>query len=243
MFFAKSFAKSGASPPRHRTGRSTIDRRTLLFTLAGVLAASSQPLHAQTLHAQTMGRALSPPRWLTSTYAAIPDEPFPIAAVDVHKIDRRYLRQLVAYRTGEPPGTIIVDPNRRFLYLVMEDGQALRYGVGVGRQGFGWSGRAIIQRKARWPKWTPTANMIRRDPRLQEYANGMEPGLDNPLGARALYLYQDGRDTLYRLHGTNEPWSIGQAASSGCIRLFNQDAIDLHRRTPVGSQVVVLEHG
>jgi lipoprotein-anchoring transpeptidase ErfK/SrfK len=217
-----------------------VGRRTFLLALAGAGAmAAGQPLRAQIVGREMM----APPRWLAEPYAAVPDEPFPIAAIDVHRIDRRYLRQLVSYRTPELPGTIIVDPDRRFLYLVMPDGQALRYGVGVGRQGFGWSGRATIARKARWPRWTPTTNMIARDPRLEKYANGMEPGLDNPLGARALYLFQDGRDTLYRIHGTNEPWSIGTAASSGCIRLFNQDAIDLHRRTPIGSQVVVLAHG
>ena len=212
-------------------------RRTFLLALAGAgaMAATGQPLRAQ-----SVGREMGPPRWLSEPYAAVPDEPFPIAAIDVHRIDRRYLRQLVSYPTPEIPGTIIVDPDHRFLYLVMPDGQALRYGVGVGRQGFGWSGRATIARKARWPRWTPTTNMIARDPRLEEYANGMEPGLDNPLGARALYLFQDGRDTLYRIHGTNEPRSIGTATSSGCIRMLNEEVIDLYERVQMGAKVIVI---
>ncbi len=117
----------------------------------------------------------------------------------------------------------------------------MRYGVGVGREGFGWSGAANIARKAEWPRWTPPAEMIKRQPELVEWKNGMDGSLSNPLGARALYLYQGGRDTLYRLHGTNEPRSIGSNVSSGCVRLVNQDIIDLYQRTPVGSRVVVLE--
>jgi lipoprotein-anchoring transpeptidase ErfK/SrfK len=180
-------------------------------------------------------------REFAGMYAATPTERFPIPAIDVSKIDPRYFRQQVTYSTSEPPGTIIVDPSSNFLYLVQEHGTALRYGVGVGREGFGWTGRANIRRKAEWPTWTPPASMIAREPELAKYAGGMPPGLDNPLGARALYLYQGRRDTLYRLHGTNEPWSIGQSVSSGCIRLFNQDIIDLYNRTPIGTAVVVLE--
>ncbi len=135
---------------------------------------------------------------------------------------------------------MVIDPQNRHLYLVRGDGQAVRYGIGVGRQGFAWSGRAKIGAKKEWPTWTPPSEMIDRQPELEEYRGGMQPGLQNPLGARALYLYEDGRDTLYRIHGTNEPWSIGKAVSSGCIRLFNQDIIDLYRRVNVGAEVVVL---
>ena len=166
-------------------------------------------------------------------------EPFPIAAVDLSKIDRPFWRQMVPDPTGEPAGTIVVDPDASFLWLVMEGGQAMRYGVGVGREGFGWNGHATIARKAQWPKWTPPREMIEREPELQEWAGGMPGGPENPLGARALYLYQNGEDTLYRIHGTSEPWSIGRAVSSGCIRLLNAEVIDLHRRVPVGSRVVV----
>jgi len=123
---------------------------------------------------------------------------------------------------------------------VRPEGRAVRYGVGVGREGFGWSGSARVARKAEWPTWTPPADMIKRQPEVAKFAHGMPGGLENPLGARALYLYQGNRDTLYRLHGTNDPSSIGHAMSSGCIRLLNQDIIDLYRRAPVGSPVVVL---
>lgn len=175
-------------------------------------------------------------------YAAVPEERFPIPAVDLSRIDPRFYRQQVAYPTPEQPGTIVVDTDNKYLYLIQEGGQATRYGVGVGRAGFGWSGTATIQRKAPCPTWTPTRNMMERDHELRRYAGGMEPGLNNPLGARALYLFQNDLDTLYRLHGTNEPWSIGKAMSSGCIRLLNQDAINLYRRTPRGTKVIVLEH-
>nr|WP_205520754.1 L,D-transpeptidase [Propylenella binzhouense] len=167
------------------------------------------------------------------------DEPFRVAPVDLSRIPPQYRRQFVADPTGEPPGTIVVDPDARFLYLVMKDGEALRYGVGVGREGFGWSGTARIARKAKWPTWTPPVEMQQRDPMAREYADGMPGGPANPLGARALYLYQGGRDTLYRIHGTAEPDSIGRAVSSGCIRLLNADVIDLYDRVPIGTRVVV----
>ncbi|MEJ8570941.1 L,D-transpeptidase [Microbaculum marinum] len=151
----------------------------------------------------------------------------------------QYRRQRVRYETREKPGTIIVDTSERFLYVVEEGGMATRYGVGVGRAGFSWSGRATVGRKAQWPTWTPPPNMIKRQPELKKYAAGMPGGPDNPLGARALYLYRGGRDTLYRLHGTNQPSSIGQAMSSGCIRMLNADVEHLYDRTPVGTPVVV----
>ena len=141
--------------------------------------------------------------------------------------------------TGEKPGTIVVNTSERHLYLVQEGGQAIRYGVGIGREGFAWSGKAAVGRKAVWPTWTPPKEMQVRQPETQQYANGMPPGLTNPLGARAMYIYQGGRDTLYRLHGTLEVWSIGQAVSSGCVRLLFHDIIDLYGRCPVGTPIVV----
>jgi lipoprotein-anchoring transpeptidase ErfK/SrfK len=179
------------------------------------------------------------------TYAAMygprPDEKFPLPATDISEVDPQFLRREIAYYGREEPGTIVVDTDARYLYLVRENGRAIRYGIGVGNEGLAWSGRARVGRKAAWPRWTPTAAMIKREPaRNARWAGGMEAGLGNPLGARALYLYDDGRDTMYRIHGTTEPWSIGQAVSSGCIRMFNQDIIDLHNRVPVGSPVVVL---
>ncbi|WP_084175070.1 L,D-transpeptidase [Afifella pfennigii] len=151
----------------------------------------------------------------------------------------QYRRQIVAYDGSEAPGTIIVDAGNKFLYLIRPGGQAIRYGVGVGREGFGWSGTVRIGAKAEWPTWTPPAEMIAREPRLVEFADGMPGGPDNPLGARALYLYQGSKDTLYRIHGTNEPWTIGHNVSSGCIRMMNHDIIELHHLAQKGAKVIV----
>ena len=151
--------------------------------------------------------------------------------------DPRYARQVVGYGGGEAPGTIVIDTSDRFLYLVQENGTAVRYGVGVGRAGFEWSGRATIGRKAEWPDWHPPAAMRAREPWLPVK---MEGGPENPLGARAMYLYKDGRDTLYRIHGTNQPQTIGQALSSGCIRMLNDDVADLYERVGHGTKVVVI---
>lgn len=154
-------------------------------------------------------------------------------------VPARYQRQIVEWNGDEAYGTVVVDTQQRFLYLVQGD-KAIRYGVGVGRDGFRWQGEASVGRKAEWPTWTPPKEMIEREPTLIEYESGMPGGIDNPLGARALYLYSGGKDTLYRLHGTNEPWTIGQAVSSGCIRLQNDDIADLYSRVPVGAQVIVI---
>ena len=179
-----------------------------------------------------------------SRYAAIDDDQFPIPAVDIKRLKPQYMRQVVQDPTGEQPGTIVIDPQSRYLYLVQENGQAMRYGVGVGKAGLEFSGNATVQYKRQWPRWTPTQDMIKRDPETnQKWANGMEGGPQNPLGARALYLFNNGQDTLYRIHGTNQPWSIGQAVSSGCIRMMNQDIVDLYNRVPSGSKVVVLGSG
>jgi lipoprotein-anchoring transpeptidase ErfK/SrfK len=198
----------------------------------------------------TTTRYLSAPRFAgdpayAAMYGPISTEPFPIPAVDLRRIPPQYYRQQVAmpYSQRNKPGTIVVDPGDRFLYLVQEEGTALRYGIGVGREGFGWSGGATVGSKQQWPKWFPPPEMVARDPKAAPYANGMEGGINNPLGARALYLYQGKKDTLFRIHGTNEPWSIGQAVSSGCIRLLNQDIIDLYDRGPIGTSVVVLATG
>jgi len=152
----------------------------------------------------------------------------------------KYNRQTVRYTGGEAPGTIIIDTRRHFLFYVLPGNRAVRYGVGVGREGFGWSGEVQIARKTEWPRWIPPREMISREPRLKKYAGGMPGGPSNPLGARALYLFDGGRDTLYRIHGTNEPWTIGLNVSSGCIRLVNDDIIDLYRRVKVGTRVKVI---
>lgn len=175
-------------------------------------------------------------------YGAVMGEPFPVPAVDLSGIDPKFYRREVAYSTREALGTIVVDPGQRFAYLVQEGGRAIRYGVGVGREeAFNFRGVAIVARKAEWPRWVPTQSMIKREPnRYRPYAAGMAGGVNNPLGPRALYLYANGQDTYYRLHGTVEPWTIGTMVSSGCVRLINQDIIDLYRRVAVGTRVVVL---
>ena len=143
--------------------------------------------------------------------------------------------------SGYEPGTIVIDPRNRLLYLVEEPGTARRYSVGVGRAGLAFRGNAIIGRKAKWPSWRPTKNMIRRQPRkYARYARGVPGGPSNPLGARALYLYRSGKDTLYRIHGTNRPSSIGRAVSNGCIRMLNAHVKDLYNRVAIGAPVVVL---
>jgi lipoprotein-anchoring transpeptidase ErfK/SrfK len=148
-------------------------------------------------------------------------------------------KSVVPFRTKEPPGTIIISTRKRRLFYVLGDGTAISYGVGVGRFGFTWRGVAKIGRKAEWPAWHPPAEMVERDPLAAKYADGMPGGPDNPLGARALYLYAGNRDTLYRIHGTREPWSIGLAVSSGCIRMLNEEVIDLYKRVKIGTRVLV----
>jgi lipoprotein-anchoring transpeptidase ErfK/SrfK len=166
----------------------------------------------------------------------IPDSPFNIDIVNVRKIPPAFRRQDVRFDGPEGPDTLVVDAANRFLYFVTAPRRAIRFGISVGREGAAWKGKAIVGRKAKWPTWTPTANMRRRNPKLPIQVKG---GPENPLGARALYLFQNGIDTLYRIHGTNEPWSIGKAASSGCIRMLNEDAFELYGSVPVGARVVV----
>ncbi|WMT91443.1 L,D-transpeptidase [Pelagibacterium sp. H642] len=148
-------------------------------------------------------------------------------------INPAYLRQVVSYATSEAPGTLVVDTEQHFLFLVLDGGKAMRYGIGVARVGFEWSGTHRVTRKAEWPSWTPPAEMHARQPGLPRF---MEGGPNNPMGARALYL----GSTLYRIHGTNEPWTIGRSVSSGCIRMTNEDVIDLYERVPVGAKVIVI---
>jgi lipoprotein-anchoring transpeptidase ErfK/SrfK len=158
------------------------------------------------------------------------------------ELSPEFKRQLVNFQSNEPAGTIVIDTGRTFLYLVLGNGQAMRYGIGVGRNGYALAGSAYIGRKAEWPTWTPTDNMIRRDPgKNLKYAGGVPGGPNNPLGARAIYLYQGGNDTMFRIHGTTQPWSIGQAMSSGCVRMLNHDVVDLYERAIVGGRVVVLQ--
>ena len=165
----------------------------------------------------------------------IADQPGYVATTDEEQLPAQYHKQVVFFRTTEPPGTIIINTSERFLYLVQGNNRALRYGIGVGRDGFQWSGLLRISRKAEWPDWIPPPEMIERQPYLPRFMAG---GPGNPLGARALYL----GNTVYRIHGTNQPQTIGHAVSSGCFRLVNGDVIDLYDRVPVGTKVIVRQN-
>ncbi len=176
-------------------------------------------------------------------YPALLNERFPIPAIKPGQLKPNFRRRRIDYSTTEEPGTVIVDTRSFYLYHVEPGGTAMRYGVGLGRAGFAWSGRARIAWKRKWPKWTPPEEMIRREPDLRRWSaanGGMPPGITNPLGSRALYIFQGNRDTLYRLHGTPEVFSIGQAVSSGCVRLVNHDVIHLYDRVRSGSAIVVI---
>jgi lipoprotein-anchoring transpeptidase ErfK/SrfK len=210
-----------------------IDRR---YFLAG---AASSLLAACTMVPGTGPLAYAPSEG-SGILVPASKEPYTVPPVNLSSIPTQFHRQIVRDPTGEDPGTIVVDPGQRLLYLVLPDGKARRYGIGVGREGFGWSGTATIGMKREWPKWYPPVEMQARDERARKYADGMDGGTDNPLGARAMYLFEGGKDTLYRIHGTNEPLSIGKAVSSGCIRMLNADVIDLYGRVPIGTKVVVL---
>lgn len=199
----------------------SLDRRSVIFGAISLLALSDRA-------------EASRKNWYIGR---IPDEPFDIRLVDKSLIPARFHRQSVAYSGREPVGTILINKRERFLYYIESPGRAIRFGIAVGRDGARWNGEAIIGRRARWPAWTPTANMRRRNPSLPQRVPG---GPQNPLGARALYLYRDGRDTLYRVHGTNEPWTIGKAASSGCIRMLNEHVFELFGTVRNGARVVVI---
>jgi lipoprotein-anchoring transpeptidase ErfK/SrfK len=180
------------------------------------------------------------PPHVRAMYAAVSDEPFPIRASRVELVPERYWRQDVADPTGEAPGTVFVDTQKRFLYHVKDGGIATRYGVGIGRAGFGWSGKAHIAYKRAWPRWTPPSDMIAREPELEKYRHGMVPGPDNPLGPRTLYIHQGNTDTLYRIHGNPDERTVGQAVSSGCVRLLPQDIIHLYGEVRSGSTLLVV---
>lgn len=224
--------------------RTTPSRRQFLSLAAAAAGGLALPACSTTGDPSAVlapERPASEPSYV-SMYRAMPEEDFPIPAVDLTKVDKRFYRQLVDDPTGERPGTVVVDTRSYFLYLVRPGGKAMRYGVGLGRQGFTWSGAGVIQWKQRWPKWTPPAEMIARQPELEKWSadnGGQPPGINNPLGARALYIFQNGQDTLYRLHGTPEYWTIGKAVSSGCVRLINQDIIDLYDRVATPTPIIV----
>ena len=204
-------------------GSGAAQAQSLLEILFGPRNTALQPPAA--VQPRVQGQALYPE--MVSRSRAVPAQ---------------FRRQTVRYQTTEKPGTIIVDSRQFYLYLVLGNGQAIRYGVGVGRTGFGWKGSVTVARKAEWPAWHPPKDMIARERRRGHILPArMEGGPNNPLGARALYLHDSrGRDTLYRIHGTSEPWTIGLNVSSGCIRMINDDVVDLHRRVNIGAKVIVL---
>ncbi|MTH98113.1 L,D-transpeptidase [Roseibium sp. RKSG952] len=217
---------------------STLSRRFVMLGLAATLAS------CQSRPQSVVQGGLAPfyddkPDYATA-YAPVRDGGFDLPRIDYQNVDPIYLRQSVWYSTPYEPGTIVVDPNNKFLYFIEPGGRAIRYGIGVGRAGFAWNGEAVIRFKREWPKWFPPDEMIAREPYLEKYRDGQEGGPGNPIGARGLYLWQDNKDTLYRIHGTNQPQSIGTNASSGCIRMWQQDIIDLYDRVPLGAKVVVL---
>lgn len=180
------------------------------------------------------------PKVQSDAYVTRQDGSFTLPAIPLEKLPVEYQRQKVYFPTEEVPGTIIINPKEKHLYFVTGKNEATRYGIAVGREGFEWSGEAIIAKRQPWPMWTPPPEMIERKPELAKWEKGQPGGPENPLGARALYLTTDGRDYGFRIHGTPEWQSIGHNASSGCIRLINQDIIDLYNRAPDGAKVIVL---
>lgn len=212
------------------------------ITLAALLSACATTMPPTQSAAPVAEAPRRLPPQVLAMYAGRQDGDIWIEPVDPRYLTMNTIRQEVDYWTNERPGTIIVDPWDRRLYLVLGGNRAMRYTVGVGDQGRQFAGEAHIPYGREWPRWTPTANMLRRDPETNEpFRHGMEGGIDNPLGARALYLYRGGRDTLYRIHGTPYPWTVGEASSSGCIRMFQQDVIDLYERVDKGrARVIVL---
>jgi lipoprotein-anchoring transpeptidase ErfK/SrfK len=222
--------------------RTGVPRRAFIVG-AGALLLGGCTTALPTAPEPALVAAPPPPPPPPLMYAAMPNEQFPIPAVDTTRLDQRFWRQDIDYPTDERVGTLIVDTPGKYLYHVLPGARATRYGIGVGREGFAWAGRAIVAYKRKWPRWTPPDSMVARQPELEPYSianGGMDPSLDNPLGARALYIHEGGRDTLYRLHGTPEASSIGQSVSSGCIRLVNQDVAHLYDSVRDGSSIVVI---
>ncbi len=192
-----------------------------------------------TMTAATSGQPALP-KADENVYVAKMDAGITIPALPVEKIPEAYRRQVVQYPSDQPAGTIIINPGQRVLYYVLGKNKAIRYGIAVGRAGFEWSGEAVVAEKKTWPTWTPPKEMIERDPKLAKWEKGQPGGPTNPLGARAIYLLSNGVDYGYRIHGTPEWNSIGRNASSGCIRMINQDVIDLFARVKGGEKVIVL---
>lgn len=218
-----------------------LTRRTFMAAGSAVALSACSPPPQPQKQALPIPEPIPP---LPAFYGAIFDEPFPVPAVPEGVVPQKYWRQQVENPfPQETPGTIVVDPDAGFLHLVGKDGDAMRYGAGTGAAAFEWQGKARLQFAREWPRWKVPDTMVARRPELARYSvanGGMAPGVGNPLGARALYLFQNGEDTLYRIHGACEPEYLGKAVSSGCIRLLDQDAIDLSSRVQHGITVRVL---
>ena len=226
--------------------KSSLRRRSFL---AGGISASALTLAGcradPAIQSRILQRNAQNAAWeyYQEVYGGIESEEYPLPAVDLRNLKTKFFRREVTNNTGVPAGSVVVNTKTFYLYWTQPNGSAMRYGVGLGRAGFSWSGSGVIQWKQRWPKWTPPSEMIEREPELEKWSaenGGMPPGLTNPLGARALYIFQNNKDTLYRVHGSPEASSIGKAVSSGCVRLLNQDIIDLYDRVPNGSPIVVI---
>ena len=216
---------------------TSLAARLRLALVALPLLAACTPIPAQQV--VVAGPQVSPV--VRAMYGPVDDGAFVVPAIPERHLTPENVRQVADYWTDEPAGSIVVDPYATYLYYVLGNARAIRYRIGVGEAGRNFAGRATIPYKLKWPGWMPTANMIREDPDLYgPHRGGMTGGLQNPLGSRALYLFQGGRDTTYRIHGTYAPWSIGVAVSAGCIRMFNRDAMDLYERVEPGTRVLVL---
>jgi len=224
--------------PGERDGTAAIERRAGLLTRRSFLAGSAAGVGALGL-AGCVSDGMSTAE-AARLYGPVPDEKFPIPAIDISKVNPKYYRRTVSYDTKEAPGTIIVDPGNYYVYRIEEGGMATRYGANVGRDGFRWSGEAYVGRKSEWATWTPPAAMIKRQPEAAKWARGMPGGLDNPLGARTLHLYQNGAYTLYTIYASLDAESIGTGITSGCVGLLTQDMMHLYDRTPVKTKVIVL---
>lgn len=226
---------------------STLSRRVILLGMLSstlTACASFSPAGIAGTTPSTARRPMGVPseEELAARYAGLEDGGYTLPAVPYQQIDPKFYRQRVMNTTGEPAGTVVVDTGSNFLYVVEPGGTAMRYGVGLGRAGFAWEGEGVVQWRQKWPYWKPPAEMIARQPELAKFSvenGGQPPGPNNALGARALYIFQNGKDTLYRLHGTREWSSIGKSVSSGCVRLINQDVIDLYTRVPSKARIVV----
>ncbi|THD82790.1 L,D-transpeptidase [Aliigemmobacter aestuarii] len=228
-----------------RTGLKLATALAALALLSGCVVDPTMQAGSSNAPAKEVAPEDPPPPpqlQFAANYIAKQDGTFAVPQVPVEKVPVNMLRQEVDFPNTEAPGTIIIHPGEKSLHYILNNRRAIRYGIAVGRDGFGWAGEAIVSSRKPWPTWTPPKEMIARDPKLEKWKDGQPGGPTNPLGARALYLTTNGRDYGYRIHGTPDWWSIGRSASSGCFRMINQDVMDLYERVPDGAKVIVLNN-